>query len=118
VETLRLDPSAAGMLGLARRAGALLIGMDRLREAVRLGRPLLILADPALSPRSWRELEEWRSRTAGTRVVAVAGMADLNGALGTTGVKAVGLAAGAFRRGLEQGLDRLNTGDKGGSQEA
>jgi ribosomal protein L7Ae-like RNA K-turn-binding protein len=113
-----LDPAARGLLGLARKAGALLIGMDRLREAVRQGQPLLILADPALSARSWRELEEWRAADGRTRVVAVTDMAELNAVLGTRGVRAVGLAAGGFRRGLEARLGPLNTGDEGGCQEA
>jgi len=38
-------------------------------------------------------------------------MAALNGLLGTKGVRAVALAEGGFRRGLEMRLSPLNTGE-------
>lgn len=113
-----LESGALGLLGLARRAGSLVIGMDRMRLVVRRGQALLILADPALSDRTWRELEEWRDLDDRTRLVAVAGMADLNGTLGTRGVRALGLADGGFRRGLEEHLGPPKTGEQGGCQEA
>ena len=114
----RLDQAGRGLLGLARRAGALIIGVDRMRILVKQGKPLLILADPALSARTWRELEGWREADDRTRVVALMEMTDLNVLVGTTGVRAMALAEGGFRRGLEERLSPLNTGEQGGSQEA
>ncbi len=113
-----LDGAVLGLLGLARRAGALVIGMDRMRLAVKRGQGLLLLADPALSHRTWRELEEWRDKDDRNRLVAVAGLADLNGTLGTRGVRALGLADGGFRRGVEERLGPPKTGEQGGCQEA
>jgi len=118
VEPCRLEPSGQGLLGLARRAGALILGMDQMREKVRRGTPLLILADPTLSARTLRELEDWQEADGRTRVVALAEMAALNELLGTRGVRAVALADGGFRRGLEERLSPLNTGEQGGCQEA
>jgi ribosomal protein L7Ae-like RNA K-turn-binding protein len=118
MEEYRLEPSGHGLLGLARRAGALIVGVDQMRERVKRGQTLLILADPALSERTWRELEGWQEADGRTRVVALAEMVALNGLLGTNGVRAVALADGGFRRGLEERLSPLNTGEQGGCQEA
>jgi len=57
MDTCRLEPAGQGLLGLARRAGALILGVDQMGEVVKRGRSLLILADPSLSERTLRELE-------------------------------------------------------------
>lgn len=111
MDTCRLEPAGQGLLGLARRAGALILGVDQMREVVKRGRSLLILADPSLSVRTLRELESWQEADGRTRVVALTDMAALNGLLGTKGVRAVALAEGGFRRGLEMRLSPLNTGE-------
>lgn len=118
MESVRLEPSGQGLLGLARRAGALVLGVDAMRELVGRGRSLLILADPSLSERTRRELESWQEADRRTRVVALTDMAALNGLLGTKGVRAVALAEGGFRRGLEMRLSPLNTGEQGGCEKA
>ena len=118
MERCRLEEAGLGLLGLARRAGALAIGVDRLRELTRQGRALLILADPSLSERTWRELEGWRAADGRMRLVALDDWTSLNVRVGTRGVRAMALAEGGFRRGVEERLRPLKTGEQGGSQEA
>lgn len=48
----------AGALGLARRAGALLWGTDRVRDAVRAGKARLVLLTGDASPRTRRHFTE------------------------------------------------------------
>lgn len=105
------------LLGMARRAGALLPGMDRIRPLATAGRSVLVLADPGLSERSRRELDRWSSESPRCRVGLIDEFSERMSALDLRGLHAVGLAEEGFQAGMDRCLTSINTGEQGGSIE-
>jgi len=94
---LRRDPraEARGLLGLARRAGGLVHGVDAVRRSLNAGEvELVILAEDAAPGQIQKVLGLLRHHPVNTRWVA--GQIWLGEALGTSGVSAVGITHRSF----------------------
>jgi ribosomal protein L7Ae-like RNA K-turn-binding protein len=94
---LRRDPraEARGLLGLARRAGALVHGIDAVRRGLNAGEiELVILAEDAAAGQIRKVLGVLRHRSVDTRWVD--GQIWLGEALGSAGVSAVGITHRSF----------------------
>jgi hypothetical protein len=107
----RLDDSGVRLLGLARRAGALIPGMDRIRPLAEAGKRVLVLADPGLSERSRRELDRWQEASSQCEVYLIEAFVERVSALDLKGLRAVGLSEEGFQQGLTARLKIINTGE-------
>lgn len=119
LDELRIDDAGMRLIGLARRAGLLIPGMDRIRPLAEAGASVLILADAALSERSRRELSRWMSPPLACRGGVLGEFAERVSVLDLKGLKALGLADEGFQSGVLRHLTIIKTGEQGGSiQEA
>ncbi len=95
-------------LGLARRAGAVAVGFEKVRSALRAGEVgLLVQADDAAA--DGRDKVRALARAVGPKVplVEFCGAAELGAALGREAAVHVGIAPGRFAESLKREVQRL-----------
>jgi hypothetical protein len=96
------------LLGLARRAGAVVAGFEKVKAALRSGEVgVLVQADDAAD--DGRQKIQALARAVGlqVRVLQFCGAADLGAAVGREAAVHVGIAPGRFAEGLTQEVQRL-----------
>lgn len=96
------------LLGLARRAGAVVAGFEKVKAALRGGEVgVLVQADDAAD--DGRQKIQALARAVGSqvRVLQFCGAADLGAAVGREAAVHVGIAPGRFAEGLTQEVQRL-----------
>jgi len=96
------------LLGLARRAGAVVAGFEKVKAALRGGEVgVLVQADDAAD--DGRQKIQALARAVGpqVRVLQFCGAADLGAAVGREAAVHVGIAPGRFAEGLTQEVQRL-----------
>jgi hypothetical protein len=111
---VRGDEQLGRLLGLAWRAGKLLLGIEALRPLAERNRELRILASPTLSARGLRELERLADRHPRAQAALLADFEDRIAPLGKRGVKVVAVSDDGFRRGLDRYFVQNNSGEQGG----
>jgi ribosomal protein L7Ae-like RNA K-turn-binding protein len=92
------------LLGLARRAGQVQVGVERAREAIRAGRAALVVTASDASPAQLDKVQ----RIAGHASVPVRSLADrvgLGAALGISSVSAVAVLKGSLADAILADLD-------------
>lgn len=94
---------ALGLLGLARRAGAVTPGVSATRRALGAGVVRLVLLATDASETQWKKVRG-RARGAGVPVEAVASRAHLGRALGRTEISVAGVTDRSFARQLQEKL--------------
>lgn len=108
-----MRPAEPALLGLARRAGALVVGTARVRQALQKGRVELVVVAADRSKRTDEKvvrLAEGR----GVRIVVGPAAADLGRQVGRATVQAVGVTQGQFARGIAAASARQGTGGSSG----
>ncbi len=101
-------------MGLAERAGMVIPGTDRVREAVREGRVRLVLLASDASRNSRDKLEPLL-RAVGLRYGVIADRARLGAAVGRAPLSAVAITDGAMARRIDELAFRL--ADAGGRED-
>ena len=114
---------ALGLLGLARRAGAVTPGVGATRRALQVGALRLVVLATDASETQWRKVRG-RARRAGVPVEAVASRTELGRALGRTELSVAGVTDRSFARQLQEklppaaGRRRGSAGYRGGTRSA
>jgi len=89
------------LLGLAARAGAVVVGAERVREAAARGRLLLVIVASDVSPNRRQKMMPLLQRS-GIRTAPGADRARLGAAIGRAPVSAVGVLDASFARRIEE----------------
>ncbi len=108
------ESEALGLLGLARRAGAVVVGVDATRRSLGSGEVrLVVVADDASESQYKKVRNLIRSR--GVPVRRVSARDVLGRALGRSPLSVVGVTAGSFAMQLQERLPREASGRAGES---
>jgi len=92
---------AIRLLGLAARAGAVVAGTERVREAAARGRLRLVIVASDVSPNRRQKLMPLLER-AGVRIAPGTDRARLGEAVGRAPVSAIGVTDASFARRIEE----------------
>lgn len=103
---LVVDDALLGLLGLARRSGRLLLGLEHLQQGMRRCHVVRIFADPALADRTRRELERMEQTHRGCRLFWIENFDRIADLLRKPGVRMVSVTDPGFLKGLDGCLDR------------
>lgn len=95
-----------GLLGLARRGGKLLLGLEHLQLGMRRCHVARIFADPGLAERTRRELERMEQTHRGCRLFWIENFDRIADLLRKPGVRMVSVTDPGFLKGIDGCLDR------------
>jgi hypothetical protein len=113
MDTITGGQGVQTLLSFARRSGKLLLGLDTLLPLLKRGKKLVVFADPEVSERTLRQLDEAANAYGNSRFRLLSDFRERTAFLGRSGVKIVAVGDPAFRKGLAPYLKHSTEGVQG-----